>query len=353
VKTVALFWSGITALVFWGAPALTHAEASAGSSTGLRTDVIFSDYSPLTRGDELLRRYLTPLKMDDLASRAVRAGARYDGQMLDLTKERFALYVPTQPPPPNGYTLMVFVPPWESAVVPAEWIPVLEKQGVIFVTPAHSGNSVDILTRRYPLALAGAYNIMQHYQVDPDRVYIGGMSGGSRTALRLALLYPDLFRGAFLNASSDPIGTLQAPLPTPELFHRFQESSRLVFFTGEGDWMNVDKDYISRKSLHQWCVFDNYQQTIPFIGHDVATAAAFEEALLELQVHVPANPALLTQCREHYEHEMLDELQKVRTLLSQGKKRSAQALLKEIDEHYASLAAPASVELAGQIAGAP
>ena len=117
--------------------------------------------------------------------------------------------------------------------------------------------------------------------------------------------------------------------------------------------MNVDKDYASRKSLHQWCVFDTYQETIAFIGHDVATSLAFEEALLELQQHVPPDPALLAQCREHYEHQMLDELQKVRTLLSHGKKRSAQSLLKEIDEHYAGLAAPASVELARQLATAP
>jgi poly(3-hydroxybutyrate) depolymerase len=52
------------------------------------------------------------------------------------------------------------------------------------------------------LALIAAQNAMAQYSVDPQQVYIGGFSGGSRVALRLALGYPDVFHGALLNAGS-------------------------------------------------------------------------------------------------------------------------------------------------------
>ena len=57
-----------------------------------------------------------------------------------------------------------------------------------------------------PLALLAYENIRRSHTLDANRVYVGGMSGGSRVALRVALAYPDVFRGALLNAGSDPIG---------------------------------------------------------------------------------------------------------------------------------------------------
>ena len=63
------------------------------------------------------------------------------------------------------------------------------------------------------------------YPIDPKRVYVGGLSGGSRAAEMTALAYPDVFRGALLNAGSDPIGgEAGIYLPPAELFRRFQET---------------------------------------------------------------------------------------------------------------------------------
>jgi pimeloyl-ACP methyl ester carboxylesterase len=100
---------------------------------------------------------------------------------------------------------------------------------MIFVTAAQSDNEADVLNRPEPLALLAAHNIMQRYPVDPQQVYVGGFSGGARMALRLARAFPDLFHGALLNASSDPIGNAQIPLPPQELLFQFQESTRIVY----------------------------------------------------------------------------------------------------------------------------
>src|SRR5207302_469453 len=104
------------------------------------------------------------------------------------------------------------------------------------------------LARREPLALLAAHNLMRRYPVDPERVYVGGFSGGARVAMRLALGYPDLFRGAILNAGSDPIGGAEIPLPPRELFMRFQSSTRIVYVTGERDDPHVSDDSVSMQS---------------------------------------------------------------------------------------------------------
>jgi hypothetical protein len=316
---------------------------------GLQTDVVFRDYSPLARSDELIHRFLSPLVVDELMRRANSAGKVFNQQAIDLQNERFAVFAPSAPPPPDGYALLVFVPPWEKALVPPDWMPVLEKHSMIFVTAAKSGNTADILQRREPLALLGAYNIMQRYAVDPKRVYIGGMSGGSRVALRIALSYPDLFHGVFLNSGSDSIGNLQAPLPTTDLFHLFQDSTRLVFFTGQMDIANLYQDDDSRQSLRHWCVFDLYDETIPFAGHELASGRDLEHAIEALESHVPRQPSTLAACRERHEKELASKLNDVEKQIARGNDRQAAALLKSIDQHFAGLAAPRSIELAGQV----
>ncbi len=71
-------------------------------------------------------------------------------------------------------------------------------------------------------------------------------------ALRLAIGYPDLFRGAILNAGSDSLGDASAeppiPLPPRELFYQFQSGTRLIYITGERDAERVEEDMLSLRS---------------------------------------------------------------------------------------------------------
>jgi pimeloyl-ACP methyl ester carboxylesterase len=319
--------------------------------TGLQSDVVFSDYSALSSSEELLHRLLSPLN-------AVEVGRRLGGhsavalrdQPIDLAQERFIVYVPSHPPPP-GYGLLVFVPPWENAMLPRGWAAVLDRRGVIFVSAAHSGNEANILDRRDPLALLAAHNVMQRFHVDPERIYIGGFSGGARVALRLALGFPDLFRGAFLNAGSDPIGSAQVPLPPPELFSRFQEMTRIVYVSGQNDAVNVDKDAASAQSMLEWCVFDWYAERSPWMGHEVAGPAVFDRALDMLDKHAKPQSPRLSNCRLHINQELGQQIDQANALLAAGNVDGARKLLNKIDTRYAGLAAPRSVDLAARIVG--
>jgi len=339
-----LLWFGVVALPV---PAIGDTAAA---FTGLQSGVVFSDYSPLSSSAELLHRLLSPLNAVQVRKTLAHSAVALRDQPIDLAQERFTVYVPSHPPP-RGYGLLVFVPPWENAMLPPGWAAILDRRGVIFVSAAGSGNAANILDRRDPLALLAAHNIMQRFRVDPERIYIGGFSGGSRVALRLALGFPDVFRGVFLNAGSDPIGDAQVPLPPPELFSRFQEMTRIVYISGQNDAVNVDKDAASTRSMLEWCVFDWYAERTPWTAHEVAGPAVLTRALDMLDKHAEPNLSRLNKCRLHINQELEKQIDQANELLAAGNTDGARRLLNKIDTRYGGLAAPRSVYFAARLAG--
>jgi pimeloyl-ACP methyl ester carboxylesterase len=316
-------------------------------TVGLRNDVVFTEYSPLSTSAELVRRVFSPLTALRINQEAARAGKTLRGQAINLANERFSIYVPAHPPP-QGYSLLVFVPPWPRAEVPSQWIPPLDRHDMILVTPANSGNDASSVDRREPLALLAAQNVMAQYPVDPQHVYIGGFSGGSRVALRLALGYPDVFRGALLNAGSDPIGSADVSLPPAELFRQFQESAQLVYVTGERDDAHLIDDIHSRQSLEKWCVFDVATESEPRKEHELADVSAFSRSLDALFKGRQARQNKLLDCRARIDAELGAQLKQVEDAFARGETSAAKRLLDKIDSRYGGLAAPRSVELAGR-----
>lgn len=332
------------ALVF----AATYAGAGGSAAApGLQRNVMFDQYSPLSASTEMLHRLLSPLTAQRVQA-ALTGRQIPHTQSIDLLREKFVLYVPAQEPP-GGYALLVFVPPWEDARLPAQWFAAFERHGFIVVSAADSGNDANVLDRREPLALLAAHNIMQRYRVDASRIYVGGFSGGSRVALRLAVAYPDLFRGVLLNAGSDTIGNAQVPLPPADLFHQFQ-ATRIVYLTGGRDAEHLDQDAKSRHSLQQWCVFDVTSESMPWTGHEVADASAFEHALAALTDAGKRDADKLAACNARIDQELAAQAREVEDLHARGSSAKARDALATLDERYGGLAAPRSLELAGKLA---
>jgi dienelactone hydrolase len=323
--------------------------ATAALATGLQRQVIFTEYSPLSTSSEVSRRLLSPLANLQIAQFAAKSAVTVRDQAIDLAQESFTVYVPADPPP-QGYGVLAFISPSESVALPSGWASILDKHHIIFVSASKSGNSANVLDRRIPLALLGAHNIAQRYPVDQDRVYIGGFSGGSRVAMRLALAYPDLFRGVLLNAGSDPIGNGEALLPSRELFERFQTASRLVFVTGTVDDWNIEHDFASRQSMTDWCVYGAAVETMQKIGHEFAVPYSLDRALTRLREPNSLNAAKLGACRERIAADLRGKLQQVKELLDHDKLHDAVQSLSKIDVQFGGLAAPESIDLAQRIA---
>ncbi len=168
----------VNAAALVSAVGLAHRAPFDPKATGLQSRVTFTDYTPLSANAELARRLLSPLTAAKLAPALARSGKVLRDQPVDLSAETFAVFVPTHAPA-GGYGLLVFVPPWDEAILPEGWGPVLDRLGFIFVTAAKSGNEAEVLSRRAPLAILAAANILARFPVDPDKVFgVGGFSGG-------------------------------------------------------------------------------------------------------------------------------------------------------------------------------
>jgi predicted esterase len=305
-------------------------------------DTVFSAYSPLSGNSEMMRRLYSPLRARRIEEELRSSGKTLGDQAIDLAQEKFVVAVPAQKPA-KGYGLIVFVPPWNSAKAPVGWLPVLDRAGFIFVSAANSGNDQDVAARREPLALLAEQNVAARYDVDPRRIYVAGFSGGSRVALRLALGYPDIFDGALLNAGSDPIGSAEIPLPPADLFTHFQQSSRIVYVTGERDGFHRGMDRASIHAMSDWCVGHVDDVTAPGEGHDPADPSSLARALDRLDRTDAPDP--LDDCMAKIKQTLAAQLQLVQSLEVAGKHDEAQARLKEIDDHYGGLAAPQSLAL--------
>jgi pimeloyl-ACP methyl ester carboxylesterase len=336
------FFPGVLLL----ASALSRAATADGK---ILRDVTFSQYSQYSSNAELARRLLSPATAARLERKAKDSGTSLAGQAVNLAAERFIVYVPSHPAE-RGYALVVFVPPWQEAGLPEGWAAALDHFGAIYVSAARSGNDENTMGRREPLALLAAQIIIAQYPIDSERVYIAGFSGGSRIALRLAVGYPDLFRGAILNAGSDSLGdvTAQPPIPLPprDLLFQLQSRTHLIYITGERDKGHVDDDLLSLSSMRRWCAFNVESIVEPFVDHTVARPEALARALGSLAAGSRADPDKLAQCRSALEAEMNARFQKVESLIAAGQRGAAVKQLEKIDQRYGGLAAPRSLELA-------
>ena len=323
--------------------------AAAQAPVGLQDSVVFTGYTPLAGNAERMRRLLSPLTAWRMRRQLRQAHQRLSEQAIDLAQERFTLYVPTRAPPPQGYALLVFVSPWDDAREARQWLTALDRHDTIFVGALRSGNDIDVLNRREPLALLAAFNVMQRYRVDPDRVYVGGFSGGSRVALRLALAYPDLFRGVLLEAGSEPVGTTAIPLPPADLLHRFQQTMRVVYLTGARDDYHQREDARSRDSLQAWCVTSLSSVEMPWAGHELADAGSFSRALDKLMQPAQPDADKLAECRAANQRSLDSQLQQAQKLVDAGRGDEARKLLEQVDARYGGLAGQRAVALLERI----
>src|SRR5215468_5735124 len=340
MKTAALAY-----LLCLGLGPAACAATGAGGAGTLHEDVVFTRYTPLARSVEIARRTLPPLTFVRIEQKLLADKHKLSDQAIDLSKEKFSIYVPGAAPPPKGYGLLVWIPPWTGTTHPKIWRPPLDRFGLVFVAADNSGNDESILDRRLPLAILAVENVRAQYPIDPERIYVGGLSGGSRVAEIIALAYPDVFRGALLNAGSEPIdGAGGMYKPPAELYLSF-ERTRLVYITGDQDEGNLTQDQISQESMHEWCVFDVKIEIALGLAHQTLDAPSMDRALKALEEPRSVDSKELASCNARIQTELAAQLRDAEAVIARGDRENARELLKAIDARFGGMAAPAIVEL--------
>ncbi|WP_114228258.1 MULTISPECIES: PHB depolymerase family esterase [Sphingomonas] len=332
------------------AQAMSLPESFPDGPAGLRIRTVtldpvhYTQSTPLAGNGELARRALTPLQADQLPELLAARHAQLADQPVAVAQERFGEHVPPTRPASGHYGLVVFVPPWQSAELPAEWISALDAAGMIVVSAARQGNAESPLGRRQPLALLAAWNAIERYPIDPERVFVAGFSGGAKVALKLALAYPDLFSGALLDAGAYPIGGEALPIPPAELFDRFRSHSRIVLLAGDHDSAREEQAE-GTASLKGWCVANVTARLVDGLAHEPVSGPDFGRALAALTTPPRAPTAALDTCWQRRLAERDAALAAAKAVAHSGHQAAARRALLALDRKYGGLAAPASIVL--------
>ena len=330
-----------------GALCVLSAAAAAPEKVANFRSITFAELSPLARNDALVERLLSPFARADLID--TNAARTLSDFPIDPRNEKFGIFVP-QLRPATGYGLIVWVSPLEQAGMPPGWADTLDREGVIFVTAARSGNGTSPLGRRIPLALTARDNLMRSHPIDPDRIWISGFSGGSRVAQRMALAYPDLFNGAILDGSVDEIGGADLPLPPRKDFERFLDGTSIVLSSGEEDRFNVDAARRVLSNLRRHCFNRSVVEVRRREGHVMMDGRSLAKAIRFLSgERGPASPDDL-RCRQQLYAKVNEELARAESFVERGDREARDAVLK-LDQRYGRLAAPRSLELRARIGG--
>lgn len=171
----------------------------------------------------------------------------------DLAAETFEVFVPESYRPAegdgaSGWGLVVWVSPTSSGGIedPARQA-VLAGQRLLWIGANDAGNP-RFTWNRVGLALDAAHAMAALYDLDPERIYAAGYSGGGRIASALGMLFPEVFRGALCLFGASVYRPVPVPdrpgshwpppfpEPPPETLRDLRREGRFVLVTGEWDF---------------------------------------------------------------------------------------------------------------------
>jgi len=195
--------------------------------------------------------------------------------MVDPDKTvRWSIFVPESYDPESPAGLMIYISPSNSGKIPRAWQSVMSEQNLIWISADRSGNSVDPRARM-AYSLLAPMHIGKSYNIDGQRIYLSGLSGGGRVASLVAPEYPQLFRGAIFIC-----GTNKWENHTPQKVAALN-SSRLVFLTGSEDFNRRETRRAHAEYENLGFEYGLYLE-IPNMGHQNPTAKNFAKAIAYL-----------------------------------------------------------------------
>lgn len=283
VATLVLIGTGATPLKI---PVTSPAPAPA-VQTGLqptfpidtRAFKTFRDYYSTS----VQRKVLTAYKMrKGMASYAVnkltpeQCHAYEDGQTA-------IIYVPAGYDGSGPFGVYLHNSPSKQGIRPSpSWQTLMDKLHLIYISPNGGGNEVADL-RRVVLALDSLASVKQHYLINDERVYVGGLSGGGYVGMVCQMFYPELFHGAISHAAQSylPVGSKTghfAGLSITDIKSSPRNQRKWVVISGENDKnyreiLDTSKDWAHAHMPYKFI-------DAPNMGHQNASAEALEEALL-------------------------------------------------------------------------
>jgi predicted peptidase len=112
------------------------------------------------------------------------------------------IYVPDSYQPDQPAGLMVYISPTSSGGIPRGWKTVMRERNMIWIAANRSGNQA-FVPRRAIFAFVAPTLARKYYNIDLERIYLSGLSGGGKMASMVATDHAHLFKGAIYNCGVD------------------------------------------------------------------------------------------------------------------------------------------------------
>lgn len=215
----------------------------------------------------------------------------YKKHQYDIEHESFEVYVPDCYDSNTPFGLLVWIPAGPSGTIETYKgsKELLTKHKLIWVGANNSGNKTGPYHRRIPLALDAAYNMQKLYNIDPNRVYVAGISGGGRVASITAFHHSDVYSGGIFVIGADYWEDMFVPgqntiwraacmKPLPVYLKRARKFGRYVLLTGDTDINRLQMHTYYEKGYSKFLKNVLYIQ-VPGMGHQIPPAEEFEKAL--------------------------------------------------------------------------
>jgi predicted esterase len=162
------------------------------------------------------------------------------------TNQTYMLFIPSEYKASRQWPLVLCVSPGDDPCGWGEFESICRSQGVIFASPMNTGNEQPF-AKRARIVLDVLDDVRRRLAIDPDRVYLSGMSGGGRVAARVAYALPEACGGVL------PICGSYSLRDEPWVRLRVAERLSVALLEGETDWLRAEteREYLPTMNAYQ------------------------------------------------------------------------------------------------------
>lgn len=193
----------------------------------------------------------------------------------DSTKQRFELYVPAGVGSRVAAPLILFISPSQKATGLSQFRKLCDREGVVFASPHQAGNQTPG-PRRVRIVMDTLDEVRRRYNVDSDRTYIGGFSGGGRIAFTIATALPEYFGGVIPVCVGGQLRT------ESWLRERVISRLRIALLTGENDFNRGEIERMTQTQFSGVGVTSRIW-TVSRLGHAIPSGKTLDEAFAWLE----------------------------------------------------------------------
>ncbi len=196
------------------------------------------------------------------------------------TEQKYECFVPAKYVPTKAWPCVLFISPSEQPAGFASWKALCEREGILFASPFGAGNNCET-KQRVRIILDVLDDLRRHYNLDPDRTYIGGFSGGGRIACSIGFSLPEFFGGVM------PVCAAGDLREESWLRQRVQDRLSVAFITGENDFNRGEVERFRGPMLADVGV--RTKVWVPRgVGHALPDSATLLEAYQWLDAEAPS-----------------------------------------------------------------